>query len=178
VRIVAFDLSLTSTGWASAHNGVRAYGRIDPCNATAVNRLVFIRTALLQKTQLANLVVLEGYSFGSVQQAHRIGELGGVVRVALHEAGVPVAEIAPASLKRYATGRGNAGKAEVLVAAVKRLGYDGASSDEADALWLLAMALDHYGVPGKVDMPQQHRTALEKVAWPTREAVLTLEEVA
>jgi Holliday junction resolvasome RuvABC endonuclease subunit len=178
VRIVAFDLSLTSTGWARIDKSITCGILELPVRARGVERLIWIRDMLVGIVKRHHLVVLEGYSFGSVQQAHRIGELGGVVRVALHEAGVPVAEIAPASLKRYATGRGNAGKAEVLVAAVKRLGYDGASSDEADALWLLAMALDHYGVPGKVDMPQQHRTALEKVAWPTREAVLALEEVA
>jgi hypothetical protein len=37
--------------------------------------------------------------------------------------------------------------------------------NEADALWLAAMAADHYGCP-LVAMPQAHRAALEAVTWP------------
>jgi hypothetical protein len=53
--------------------------------------------------------------------------------------GVPVGTI-----KRHATGRGNADK-EAVIAAVRALGFDPADDNEADALALLDWALKHGG---------------------------------
>ncbi|MGH6920762.1 MAG: crossover junction endodeoxyribonuclease RuvC, partial [Geminicoccaceae bacterium] len=119
------------------------------------------------------IVVIEGAAFGVARgnALVSLGELRGVVRVALFEAGLPVVEVAPASLKRYASGRGNASKADVLVAAVKRLGYTGSSDDEADALWLLAMALDQYDEI-RSPVPKAQREALSRVGWPAATALV------
>jgi len=68
-------------------------------------------------------------------------------------------------LKRYATGKGNATKADMRMALFQRAGLDVRDDNAVDAWWLRAMALDHYGHP-LVAMPQTHRQALEKVAWP------------
>jgi len=127
---------------------------------------VCIRDALLERAEGVDLVVIEGYAFARANRAHQIGELGGVLRVAFAEAGVPLVEVAPMARAKYATGKGNAKKEAVLVEAVKRLGYEGSSNDEADALWLLYMALDHYGLPGAVEMPKVNREALVKPSWP------------
>ena len=43
--------------------------------------------------------------------------------------------------------------------------YLGHDNNEADAMWLLAMACDHYGIPQTV-MPEGHRAALQKIEWP------------
>lgn len=114
------------------------------------------------------LVVIEGYSMGTARQsshAHGLGELGGVVRLALWESGIPYVDVAPASLKKYATGAGNAKKDAVLGSAIRRLGYEGDDHNEADALWLRAMAMDHYGAP-VVTVPAVNRSALAAVKWP------------
>jgi crossover junction endodeoxyribonuclease RuvC len=96
-----------------------------------------------------------------------IGELGGVVRLALWEAKVPFVEIPPSCLKKYATGRGNAGKEDVLQAAVIRSGHTFADNNAADAWWLHQMGLAHYvpESPLLVKVPQLHREGLAKVAW-------------
>lgn len=73
-------------------------------------------------------------------------------------------DVIPSSLKKYATGRGNAKKEEMLASAIRRLDYAGSSFDEADALWLREMALDHY--TGQVRVPESHRVALAKIDWP------------
>ena len=115
--------------------------------------------------------LIEGFPEGVVAFAAKgravvsLGELGGVVRVALHEYRHRVVEIPPTSRAKYATGKGNAGKAAVLAEAIRRLGYQGHSNDEADALWLYAMAADHYGFP-LVAMPEVNRSALDKIVWP------------
>lgn len=173
--IVAFDLSLTRTGWASfalsrpesAVMGIASYGTIAPAG-TGMPRLNEVRRRVLERALDAELVLLEGYSFGSRQShAHALGELGGVVRLALWEARYTVVDVPPACLKKYATGRGNAKKAEVLAAAIRRLNYQGADDNEADALWMVQMGLAWQGRPEAASVPVAHREGLVKVRWPT-----------
>lgn len=168
MQILALDLSLARTGYAApADSGILVPPKRSDRGTT---RLAWFRSAIgeLASRTGADLVILEGYSFGQARGSshhHALGELGGVVRLALHDRGLPYVEIAPATLKKYSTGRGNAPKNEVLAAAIRRLGYAGADDNEADALWLRAMALDHYGLATPT-MPQLHRDALAKVGWP------------
>lgn len=166
MRIVSFDLSLTSTGFADAE-GVSV---IKTVGLSGYRRLQYIRDAVLRRSRGADVVVLEGYSFASINQAHQIGELGGVVRLALYENSVRFALVAPTSLKKFATGKGNAKKPDMLAAAFKRLGYEGSNFDEVDALWLRTMALDYYGDPQLPSViPEAHRVALKAVEWPKYE---------
>lgn len=166
--VVGLDLSLTATGVAlTTGESLTLKTRL-----IGMPRLAWLRDEILPVCRVADLVVVEGYSFNSRNGGEHLGELGGVIRLALHEAGVNYLEIAPAKLKRYACGAGNAKKDDVFAAAIRRLGYEGNSKDEADALWLRAMALDHYGAP-VVEVPAKHREALAGVAWPS----LTLESL-
>lgn len=138
---------------------------------TGMERLAWIREHLaVDYCATADLVVIEGYSFGSgraggTTHAHALGELGGAVRLELWDRGIPYVDVPPASLKKYATGRGNANKEQVLVAAVRRLDYQGADPNEADALWLREMGCDAYQTrPPRV--PAAHQEALHAVPWP------------
>lgn len=106
-----------------------------------------------------DLVAIEGYSYASPNVAHQLGELGGVVRVELFEMGIPFVVVPPSSVKLYAAGKGTASKDDVLLAAVRRLGFEGNSKDQADAMWVRAVTLAALGAP-IVDMPQAHLRAL------------------
>ncbi len=169
MNIAAFDLSLTATGYAHrARTAVcNEYGVWTPpaSFASGMPRLAWIRDRVLELADVADLVVLEGYAYGRIQRAHPMGELGGVVRLALYDRRLLFVDIPPACLKKYATGKGNVKKEAVLAAAIRRLDYPGHDHNEADALWLLHMTLDAYSEP-LVEMPKAHREALEKVAWP------------
>ena len=79
---------------------------------------------------------------------------------------VPVAEVAPACLKRYATGKGNAAKGLVIEATTRRLPHVDTAGDDnrCDAAWLAAMGLEH--LTGVSVVPELHRTALAAVRWP------------
>jgi len=162
LRIVAFDLSLTATGYASPS----AIGLLKPPELNGVARLQWIRDAVLNLTIDAHMVVIEGYSFGSGHRAHNMGELGGVVRLALFEKGRVLAVVPPSSRAKYATGKGNAPKEQVLAEAIRRLKYEGHDNNEADAMWLLAMAADQYDAPYRVVVPAGHRVALKSIEWP------------
>lgn len=163
--VLGLDLSLTRTGWATADG----YGVLVPPKGKdrGLPRLQWIRDAVLELAAGVDLVAVEGYSFGSRNShAHALGELGGVVRLALYEAGAVIAAVPPAVLKKYATGRGNAPKGEVLAAAIRRLGYAGHDDNEADALWLLAAAWSAYEHADAVQVPQVQRSALGAILWP------------
>lgn len=181
--IIGLDLSLTATGIATAE-GTRTLKPVS--GLVGMARLAAFRSTLLSECARADLVVIEGYSMGTQRQAshaHALGELGGVVRLALYEAGVPYVDVPPASLKRYATGKGNANKGQVLEAASKRSGLDFAGdNNRADAWWLrqmgLAWAFDSPWVSGPdlsdfyVAVPATHRAALAGVRWPSRPAAV------
>ncbi len=183
MRIVGLDLSLTATGVAHDFGTATLTSRAKGAERLAV--LLHLAGSLCgfkfhdydaaPEFSAADLVVIEGYSMGTARQsshAHGLGELGGVVRLALFEAGIAYVDVAPASLKKYATGKGNASKDEVYGEAIRRLGYAGKSNDEADALWLRAMALDAYGEP-PVTMPALNRSALTAVHWPALATITT-----
>jgi hypothetical protein len=180
VRVVGLDLSLTATGIASD----QGTSCITPSkNMSGAERLIWIRRQVLDATHdldqgsgprcdtcrcwgtHPDLVCIEGYSFASRHGGERLGELGGVIRVELTERLLPWVELAPKIVKKLATGRGNAAKEEVFAAAIRRLDYRGNSLDEADALWVREVALQHFGEP-TAELPAKHLEALEGIEWP------------
>ena len=172
MNVVGLDLSLTATGIATESGCEVLRTDLRGCE-----RLAWLRDEVMARCCTggignkrgtdADFVVIEDYASSRANQAHQIGELHGVIRLAFHEAEIPVALVAPTARAKYATGKGNAGKAEVLAAAIRRLGYQGHDDNEADALWLRQMAIDHYGLTlPSAPMPAANREALDKVDWP------------
>jgi Holliday junction resolvasome RuvABC endonuclease subunit len=165
VTVLALDLSLTATGWATPSG----YGVLTPPagRERGLPRVSWIRDAVLSLAAGVDVVVIEGLAFGARGQAMLdLAGLGWVVRLGLAEAGVRYVDVPPAVLKKFATGKGNAPKPAMLAAAIRRLGYAGYQADEVDALWLLHAALTHYDLPGAVALPQDQREALAVVSWP------------
>lgn len=160
-RVLGLDLSLTATGIALPHGALTTYATPH----RGMPRLQAIRDVITTHIHSLDLVAIEGYAFGRPNQAAHLGELGGVIRLTLHEHGIPYADIPPASAKKYATGKGNATKPDMRMALFQRAGIDERDDNAVDAWWLRAMALDHLGHP-PVKMPADHRTALAKVTWP------------
>lgn len=177
MNVAGMDLSLTATGVATA----QSTSTIKP-KTKGVARLVEIRRRVLElvSADLVHdwscsdcagdlLVVLEGYSMGgqrgSAGVGQMLGELGGVVRVALHDAGIAFVEIPPSTLKKFATGKGNANKVEMGVAASKRFDVEFRDDNACDAWWLRAAGLEHIGTP-LFELPTGQRSALSVVEWP------------
>lgn len=182
LRIVGLDLSLTATGVADP-DGARTIKIPLPPKATdaqRVERLHKLTCAIDVATRNADVVVLEGYGYGSVRtsdgngrslntsHAHSLGELGGVVKVCLYQRGIPFAIVPPTVMKLFATGRGNASKEDVLIAAVKR-SWQVRNNNEADARWLQAMGDVQYGTADRIVLPTKNEKALLSVRWPQLE---------
>lgn len=167
MNIMAVDLSLTSTGVCLPEGETLT---LKPGFRVGMRRLDWLRAALMLKClpSAEDVVILEGYSFASRGRAVvSLGELGGLIRWSLYDHGVPYVDIPPTVRAKYATGRGNAGKDDVLQQAVVRAGRVFGDNNQADAWWLWQMGLAHYDPenPLLVKMPAANREALEKVEW-------------
>ena len=169
--VAGLDLSLTSTGCARvSSDGQTVLARIQPGKRKGHDRLAHIREHVARWCAGADVVVVEGPSFGSTTgMQHERGGLWWMITHDLWEARIPYAVVPPANLKMYATGFGGgpkSGKDQVLAAVIRRytaVPVDG--NDVADALVLAAMGADHSGVP-YAGVPKANRRALDKIEWP------------
>jgi Holliday junction resolvasome RuvABC endonuclease subunit len=163
--VVGLDLSLTSTG-------ICARGNPEAISTAqkGASRLAWMRTVIIDRVREVPrpAVCIEGYSFGSRNsQAHAIGELGGVIRVALWENQIPWVDIPPTCRAKFATGKGNASKNEVVSSISARTGivWTGKGADDMCDAWILEeMGLAHFGL-ARFEWPQINLSALEKIDW-------------
>lgn len=162
--VIGFDLSLRNTGIAHADGTTETYKpNSDGTTNYGMDRLCEIRDyvgRVCNMTLYLELVIVEALAFDAHDTKREQAMLAGLVRQFLFTNQIPFLLVAPNTLKKYATGNGQAGKVEVFKAAQKRLGYDGTSFDEADALWLRAIGWDLLGQP-VVEVPHTHDVALK-----------------
>lgn len=169
MKVIGLDLSLSSTGVACSLGWTERI-RIRPDGSSRFTRMRWIKAAVMEHARGADLVVVEGPSFASPSTGqaghHERAGLWWFVMDGIDAAGLRWLEVPPTTLKKYATGRGNAGKDEVLAAAVRRFGHiEVRGNDEADALWLAAIGVDLLGQP-MVELPAVNRSALVKLQLP------------
>ena len=88
-----------------------------------------------------DLILIEGYSFGSKCNREFLGEFGGVCRWHLIDHTPNVLEVSPSHLKQFVTGKGNAKKDVVAAHCANRWGVMFDDSDTYDAFGLYAIAL-------------------------------------
>lgn len=188
--VVGIDLSLISTGIAGIRWGdidaprltsswttrVESKGRADATLAARMRRLRNLRSAITDHAAGADLVVIEGPSYAqkTAASAHdRSGLWWQIVDLLDDDFGCTVVEVPPTCRIKYATGRGNASKDQVLAAAVKRYpDVDVTGNDVADAVVLAAMGARHLGHPIEPSLPQAHLDAMTKIRWPERKTDL------
>lgn len=168
--VIGLDLSLTCTGVAGTGwtDIIRTKRRGD-------ERLHYLITAVADFIKQADMVVMEGPSFGhSGPRAHEdLSGLRVLVRQHCYRHRIPYGVVPPSSLKMFATGRGNATKGEVRSGVADRYGHhtEGVGRyDQADAYTAMAMGLHHLGHP-LADIPERASKALDGCAWPEFVAV-------
>lgn len=150
-RILALDCA-TVTGWAWEVNGQVEYGRatFGP-NLRPGERFAAFRAWLMSHLNgvTPNVVAVEGpisrhFSHDTARLAYGWNAL---VLVEAHLRDIPVREVSPTTLKKFATGKGTASKDAMKEAAVRRFlqgchpdRMAGLDHNEADALLVLAWA--------------------------------------
>lgn len=141
--ILGLDLSLTATGWAGIWPTRFEFGVLSDLGPK-------VGWARRLDAYFANLVGVFDYDPDAIWvediggNQHGAVELG-MVHALFWRAVVDldvqhrVTMVNASTLKKYATGKGNASKPLVLTEAVRRLDYPGSDNNEADALWLADM---------------------------------------
>lgn len=163
--LAGLDLSLTSTGIS-----IGGQTRIISTPKKGPERLSIISYEVVSALEAENVdcAIIEGYSFASRNsQAHSIGELGGCVRMRLWEMGLPFVNVPPTCRAKFATGKGNAGKAEVISSISAKIGrvFSGnGGADECDAWVLEEMGLAHLGM-SELAWTKEQMSSLAKVDW-------------
>lgn len=170
--IYGLDLSLTGTGVCDGKTTwlIKSEGRANASLAERAERLRSLRDRVLDAVGGASLVVLEGPAMASTSgHMHDRSGLWWLVVASLHAQRIPTVEVPPSCLKRYATGKGNARKGEVIEAVTRRFPdvETGGDDNRCDALVLAAMGYDRAGRP-ITTLPAAHRASLESVRWNSR----------
>ena len=150
MNILALDLA-TKTGWATHINSIRHSGIQDFSLARGESvgmRFLKLRGWLNRMRELMARIDVIYY-----EQAHHRGGgataagVGFVTEVLAFAAGhnIETAPVHTGTLKKFATGKGNASKDEMIQAAINR-GYRPKDDNEADAALLLDYAMCDLGI--------------------------------
>lgn len=143
MHLIGVDQSLTSPGIAVIdYDGKPRLVTNLKNNLKGVERLAYIRDqlALVLKTFKPEFAALEGYSVNSVNRPFDLGEVGGLVRLALHDAHVPFIVVTPTQLKKFVTGSGASDKEALQKWVAKKWEVTLTQDDQADAFGLAQVA--------------------------------------
>lgn len=173
--VAGIDPSLTNTGIAIASDGVMhlAMGVGSRGSLTDSLKTRDVRQRELTRRVLEELmacgvekVAIEGPSYGNKHgsQHDRSGFWWRLVSTS-RSLGLEVVEVPPTVRAKYACGRGNASKDQVLAATVRRYPFVNIEdNNQADAVVLAAIAARLAGEPIEDSLPATHLSALAKVA--------------
>lgn len=174
--VVGLDLSLTATGVATADGQtvLKAAGTVSTDRANRLTHTLELRRQFTKLVESHDLIVVEDLPLSVRHGGVDGGRVQNLFEMVTYDAAGSghsyagrVAWITPATLKKFATGRGNAGKPQVLAEAIRRLGYLGHDDNEADAMWLRHAGLHHLGETD-IALPKGQTAALDKVQWPMK----------
>lgn len=144
--ILAFDVSLTSTGWAygpeNASEGDVIFSDLEN-DLQGQKRIDFVMSnmiMLLEKYK-PRQISYEGYSYRSQSSAYSLGELGGLFRTLIREYQranpfVNLYEYSPNEVKKFVTKKGNSKKELLLMYMLKFFKIESYNNNQADALGL------------------------------------------
>lgn len=150
-RILAIDLG-TTTGWATGNladivSGTQSFkpGRFEGGGM----RFLRFRNWL---SEMRRLIDFNQVYFEEVRRhvgtdaAHVYGGLMGTLTAFCEEHKIPYSGVPVGTIKKHATGKGNASKSEMISAAAHAHGEVPKDDNEADAICLLCYALDQHGL--------------------------------
>jgi Holliday junction resolvasome RuvABC endonuclease subunit len=148
LTILALDLG-TTTGWAvrTRDNGITSGTQSFKPQRFEGGGMRFLRfkrwlTEVKQSVDGINVVYFEEVrNHAGVDAAHAYGGFMAHLTAWCEHHNIPYQGIPVGTIKKHATGKGNAGKDD-MIATMQRKGYTPADDNEADALALLHWAID------------------------------------
>jgi crossover junction endodeoxyribonuclease RuvC len=153
MKVLGIDPGTAATGFGVVETGARGQLRLVECGvirpapgtalAPRLEEIYAGLTELLARHRPDVLAVEEAFYARNVRTTLVLGHARGVILLAGAQAGVTIAEYAPATIKQAVTGRGAALKPQVgyMVAQLLRLTVAPSPADAADGV---AVALTHF----------------------------------
>jgi crossover junction endodeoxyribonuclease RuvC len=124
-------------------------------------RFIDLTTQILDWLSEGDRICIEGFSYGSkgkgVSTQYGIGWL---IRAELIRNGYTYIDVPPTSVKKFATGKGNTKKDEMVLPIYKKWGFEHASDNVRDAFVLAQMAK---GIYDSSNLTEYQKDALKKV---------------
>lgn len=174
--VVGLDLSLTSTGVAIVRPDaeirtlvIESKGKDSDNLYVTAERLARIAQEVTALIPYGAVVGIEGPSHGNTNGKHhdRSGLWWLVVHELIYTRNIPVVEISPNTIKKYATGKGTASKLDVVLAIGRRFPeITLAKDDEIDALAIAAILRRRLGLPLEGTLPKVNIAAVDGITIP------------
>ena len=142
IKFIGIDPS-TKTGFVALDKDghilmaeeVTGQGNKDP------KRMVTLVDNLMQRITKDDIICVEGFSYGS--KGNKVDfqfGLGHAIRNAMFTAGIEFTVVAPSQLKKFATGKGNTAKENMILPIYKRWEFENESDNVRDAYVLAQIA--------------------------------------
>jgi hypothetical protein len=147
MKILALDMA-TITGWCSGNtSGTENFKK----RSGDSRGMIFLRF----EAWVADILKISAPTVVVYERPHARGRaanevLNGMLAILVKECerhSVQYMDCPSTTLKRFATGKGNASKEEMQAAAIKRFGFRPVDDNEADAKWLHEWACNELGTP-------------------------------
>jgi len=137
MKILGIDQSLTETGFCILNNGKRDTSGIIKLNSKIIpEKINYIIEQLkdILSNDSINYITREGFSYGSVNQAFKLGGLGLAIDCAFYKNNFYI--IPPSLLKKFITGNGNSKKDQMMLQTYKKYNIEFKNNNECDAFGL------------------------------------------
>ncbi len=177
IATIGIDPSLTGTGIVVLIDGrleEKALIKTKPdVEKTPVNELKRLLNIVLKidsiigkYVQYTEMVAIEGLSFGARNTTAliQLSGLNYLIRKLLYELNIPFTIVAPTTLMKFGTGKGNAQKDLVMMEIYKRYSVTLTNDNEADA-YAMARIADALVREVKLTVPQKEVIELLKKQW-------------
>jgi crossover junction endodeoxyribonuclease RuvC len=163
MRYIGIDTS-TKTGFVilNEHGVPVVQKEIKPKSDSDPQRFIEIAEEIMSHLiRRDEPICIEGFSYGSTGKgvSTQYG-LGWMIRAMLVKNGFTYYEVAPGALKKFATGKGNTKKDEMVLPIYKRWGFEHSSDNVRDAYVLAQIAK---ALKGESELTSFQKEVLEKV---------------
>jgi len=146
VNILALDPA-TKCGWAHSSGASGTWDLSVRRDESGGMRLLRLRSKLMNTVPLDLVVFEAARNAGPKMQGALVvqASLQAIITLWCEDNGIQYRGYSPTEIKKHATGKGNAGKEQMIAAAkAKWSGREFVDDNEVDALWLLDLAAGEY----------------------------------
>lgn len=145
IKILALDQA-SHCGWCCGDNDYGVWDFTTRKDESQGMKGLRFRAKLKEVIELAgiNTIIYERVAGQHANSIIHAAKMVSVIETTCEELGVNYASVSASEVKKFATGKGNAGKPAMIKAAQERFGYEGNDDNVADAIHIYQLAKTIY----------------------------------